>query len=71
MEKDSHREMERVNVWSTNIYHAMQRQWNTERNLILRLSQLPSSLPHLAHILSIIVISGDSAFPGPGLLSKF
>lgn len=44
--------------------HAMQRQWNTERNLILRLSQLPSSLPHLAHILSIIAIYGDSAFPG-------
>ena len=44
----------------------------TQRNLILRLSQLPSSsLPHLAHILSIIAIYGDSSFPGPGLLSKF
>lgn len=31
----------------------------------------PSSLPHLARILSILVIYGDSAFPGPGLLSKF
>lgn len=27
----------------------------------------PFSLPHLACILSIIVIYGDSAFPGPGL----